>query len=153
MSTLCYFMRLLPGWSKLNCPFRALVFCSEGQYPVETILTEDDHLPLMMVDLILAKKLHDLPTNGWLKKIKTGLYSWVHICTKSKFQLSVGGHYTQVGNQSWSFFFYVKKKKIPDLNYFQCIWFCSCVLNVENITGILCFLFVTKVLCKVVYKM
>lgn len=31
-----------------------------GQHPVETVLAQDRHLPLMVVDLILAQELHDL---------------------------------------------------------------------------------------------
>lgn len=43
-----------------------------GQDPVETVLAQDGHLPLVVVDLVLPQQLHDLAANRRLagNKIK-----------------------------------------------------------------------------------
>lgn len=52
---------------KVELALECLGFLVRGQHLVKAVLAEDGHLPLVMVNLVLAQQLHYLPTNGRLQ--------------------------------------------------------------------------------------
>ena len=52
---------------EVELPFLSLGLLLGGEDAVEAVLAEDGHLPLVVVDLVLSQKLHDLLTHRRLQ--------------------------------------------------------------------------------------
>ena len=52
---------------EVELPLQGLDLLLGGEDAVEAVLAENGHLPLVMVDLVLAQKLHDLLTHRRLQ--------------------------------------------------------------------------------------
>lgn len=48
---------------EVELSFEHLGFLLRGEDPVEAVLTQDGHLPLVVVDFVLAEQFHDLAAN------------------------------------------------------------------------------------------
>lgn len=55
---------------KVELALERLSLLFRGQGPVEAVLAEDGHLPLVVVDLVLAQQLHDLTAHRRLNTNK-----------------------------------------------------------------------------------
>lgn len=57
---------------KVELALKCLCLLLWSQHLIEAVLAEDRHLPLVVVDLVLAQQLHDFLTYGRLwKQMKT----------------------------------------------------------------------------------
>lgn len=48
---------------EVELSFEHLGFLLRGEDPVEAVLAQDGHLPLVVVDFVLAEQFHDLAAN------------------------------------------------------------------------------------------
>ena len=55
---------------EVELALECLGFLLRGELPVEAVLAQDGHLPLVVVDLILSQQLHDLPAHRRLNTEK-----------------------------------------------------------------------------------